>query len=66
MSAYSTFIGHHRLDIIRLFLDDQISSLFLSSGHPKMSFRMLNPCRKILLSTSAQYFFTRVYLRLRN
>jgi len=54
MSSYSTFIGHHRLDIIRLFLDDQISSLSLSSEHPKMSFRMLNPCRKILLSTSTQ------------
>ena len=62
MSFYSISIGHHRFDIIRKFLNDQIL-LSLFSRRLKMSFSMLKPCRKILLSTIAQYFFTR-YIRM--
>jgi len=64
MSFYSISIGHHCFDIIRKFLNDQIS-LSLFSRRLKMSFSMLKPCRKILLSTIAQYFFTR-YIRVQN
>jgi len=62
MSFYSISIGHHRFDIIRKFLNDQIS-LSLFSRRLKMSFSMLKPCRKILLSTIAQYFFYKIYPR---